>query len=191
MHLQAAGGRLPRGRYRFGSELPRARHLRGGHHPLGPRPVTDDYRSGHGRSFGPQRGIEFLEFRLVINEVPVLTVKALIDGARECEHNQADREEERSTAETQWGRRLLRHAAVLSNARKRALRARGLVSFSASVAPSGRFVSTSKSGSRRRLCFTMRSSSEWKLMTTSRPPGSSIQPAAARTVSSAPSSSLT
>ena len=61
-----------------------------------------------------------------------------------------------------------------------ALRARGLRSISCSPATIGFFVSTSYSPSfapSRNASFTSRSSSEWKLMQTTRPPGFNRDPA--------------
>src|SRR5271157_1297544 len=63
---------------------------------------------------------------------------------------------------------------VRSAARNLALRDRGLRSISSSSAVTGFLVSTRYTPSRapsRNASFTMRSSSEWKLMTTSLPPG--------------------
>src|SRR4051812_37839717 len=64
------------------------------------------------------------------------------------------------------------HHVILSAARNFALRARGLRATSSSVGTSGFFVSTSipapPRSSLRSVCFTMRSSSEWNVMTTSR-----------------------
>ena len=79
-----------------------------------------------------------------------------------------------------------------SAARSLALRARGLRSSSSSPGTTGRFVSTrtiaSARSSARKVCLTIRSSSEWKLITTTRPPSRSRFTTSRRNASS-PSSS--
>src|SRR5690606_9826443 len=103
-------------------------------------------------------------------------------------------------------------AAVRSAARNCAERARGLARHSASlgrrvprnsgvkvaaallpgaVGGAWREPPASRPLRSRRNCFTMRSSSEWKVTTASRPPGRSSFSAAARPRSSSPSSSFT
>src|SRR6266849_10497352 len=66
------------------------------------------------------------------------------------------------------------HQAILSATRSLALRARGLRSTSSSRGTIGFFVKTCTSPSRcwsaRSVCFTIRSSSEWNVITTRRAP---------------------
>src|SRR5688572_3400780 len=85
--------------------------------------------------------------------------------------------------------------ASLSMARSFALRARGLRSISASPGTIGRLVSTWSAArpcaSARKACFTMRSSSEWNVITTRRAPASSRLQALARNSSSCSSSRFT
>src|SRR5207247_650188 len=91
------------------------------------------------------------------------------------------------------------HQAILSAARSFALRARGLRPTSSTPGTNGFFVSTfiparPRSGrwglraSARSVCFTMRSSSEWNVMMTSRAATASLS-AATATTRSRPSSS--
>src|SRR5690606_9163389 len=101
-------------------------------------------------------------------------------------------------------------AVVRTPARSLAERARGLAASSASPASRAPLNSRSKLGLRVstatgawrdppgalpvrsvRKALTMRSSSEWKVTTTSRPPGASVASAASSPRSSSPSSSLT
>ncbi len=83
-----------------------------------------------------------------------------------------------------------------SAARSLALRARGFRSISSSPGSIGLPVSTRDQpphprSSARSVCFTMRSSSEWKLITASRPPACSRAAARPRNSSSPSSSPLT
>src|SRR5690606_33843856 len=98
------------------------------------------------------------------------------------------------------------HAASLSATRSTALRARGFAASSASpafCAPPTSFrvgLNATSTGMRRlaggafaclaMYCLTMRSSSEWKLITASRPPGFSFTSAASRPASRSTSSRL-
>src|SRR5688500_5245767 len=85
--------------------------------------------------------------------------------------------------------------ASLSIARSFALRARGLRATSASPGITGLRVSTrraaSPAASARKRCLTMRSSSEWNVITASRAPARSRRDASIRNVSSPSSSRLT
>src|SRR5882672_7509504 len=81
-----------------------------------------------------------------------------------------------------------------SAARSFELRARGLRAISASVGTTGRLVRIFRppsACSARNVCFTIRSSSEWNVMTDSRPPADRFRAADARNVSSPSSSRLT
>src|SRR5688572_27326154 len=85
--------------------------------------------------------------------------------------------------------------ASLSIARSFALRARGLRATSASAGVTGLRVSTrsaiSPAASARKTCLTMRSSSEWNVITASRAPARSRRDASSRNVASPSSSRLT
>src|SRR5207344_2893704 len=101
------------------------------------------------------------------------------------------------------------HSPTFMAARSFAEAARGLASSSRAPGRTGLRVRSRRTGSlpqtqignsgghvqpracSRTNCFTIRSSSEWKLMTAMRPPGLSIRIAAGSAASSAPSSSLT
>ncbi len=72
-----------------------------------------------------------------------------------------------------------------------ALRDRGLAASSAGVAVMGFRVKTWSLGSSRKVCLTRRSSSEWKLMATARPPGLSTSARVFRISSRCSSSLLT
>src|SRR5579884_2915971 len=81
--------------------------------------------------------------------------------------------------------------AILSTARSFALRARGFRATSASPGTIGFFVSTSSCASARKVCLTIRSSSEWNVITTSRAPARSRRAAESRKRSRSSSSRLT
>src|SRR5207237_10668275 len=85
--------------------------------------------------------------------------------------------------------------STLSIARSFALRARGFRASSASAGTSGRFVrmriASSAFSIARNVCFTIRSSREWNVITASRAPWSSRRAAPARNASRPSSSRLT